>query len=152
MMVVNCVWSVYTEVSGLCWTSFFLEVQNFASRQTGCLCDRRHWVSDELFCGYFTRVVTSHCGRAEHVLCDSIRKASLELGPGFLPTPHWAHFPSANFAWNPFTVVNLSLKYDYTLSLWVLLGNYQKQGWSWDARCIYSIRQHFARQHSEEDT
>ena len=38
--------------------------------------------------GHFTRVVISHCGRAEHVLCDSIRKGSLELGPGFLPTPH----------------------------------------------------------------
>lgn len=70
--------------------------------------------------GHFTRIVTSHCGRAEHaehVLCDSIRKGSLELGPGFLPTPHWAHFPCANFAWNPFTVVNLSLKYNYMLSL-----------------------------------
>jgi len=67
--------------------------------------------------GHFTRVVTSHCGRAEYVLCDSIRKGSLELGPGFLPTPHWAHVPCANFAWNPFTVVNLSLKHNYMLSL-----------------------------------
>ena len=40
-----------------------------------------------------------------------------ELGPGFLPTPHWAHVPCANFAWNPFTVVNLSLKHNYMLSL-----------------------------------
>lgn len=38
-------------------------------------------------------VATSHCGRAELSCVTPLGKWSLELGPGFLPAPHWAHFP-----------------------------------------------------------